>query len=530
MLAGGLALALGPGPVRAQSGRAWQPGERVLLTRFAEVGAVAADLRTVYAASVLGLERYDYTLGRWQPPATVLDGYPAGERPTALALAPGGNDLWLATNLGLWTCDLTFGRWTRVPVNVMSPIASLVATPDALWVHTSNEWLQLRPGSFFADPVAAVQVPPAVRAQATPPLQRAAGSDPFLRSALGSLGVDERLRHFVVTSAAPGERPGLWWLGTWGGNLLRFDGHTGASERLAFGLVAEGATALAADADGHALWFGGNGRGPWNGITRATADLGAWRSWDSQEDGAPARAVTAILTTADAVWLGAGDGLYRLDRRADRITRLDERDGLPSADVQALAPADSGVWVGTRFGLAALGFDGRVRTKLLPAVPVRGLAATPEGLLAATDAGLMRLTRDTVPAERAAAAAAGQYTGIHVEMLLRERTAAVASAGGITWAIGAEGVTRFENGTWAPVRDATLAAVGRPLALASEGARGLWVAGAGGIARWDASARAWRSYTVGPDLPIGPVSAVLPLGDAVWAATPAGAVRLPLRF
>ncbi len=528
-LAPALALVLGA-PAAAQSGRAWRPGERVLVTRFAEVGAVAADLRTLYAAAVLGLERYDYTQQRWQPPATVLDGYPAGERPTALAVDPGGNDLWLATASGLWSYDLTFGRWTRVPLVVMNPISTLVATSDGVWIFAPPQWLRLRPGSFFADAVPPQQVPPSVREQAGSPLQRAAESDPFLRSALGSLGVDERLHHYTVTSAAPGERPGTWWLGTWGGNLLRFDGHTGESRRLAFGLVTEGATALAADPDGGALWFGGDGRGTWSGITRATADLGEWQSWDSRADGAPDRAVAAILPAGDAVWFAASDGLYRLDRRDQRLTRLDERDGLPSADVQALAPADSGIWVGTRNGLAAVGLDGRVRLKLMSAVPVRGLTATAQGLLAATDAGLMLLTRDTVPADSAAAAAAGQYTGVHVAMLLRERTQAALLAGGITWAITAEGLTRFENGTWAPVRDATLAAIGRPLALAPDGARGFWVAGAGGMARWDAAARAWRSWTVGPDLPVGPVSAVLPVDDAVWAATPAGAVRLPLRF
>ena len=525
-LALALACTLAPGAARAQSGRAWRPGERVLVTRFADVGAVAADLRTVYAAAVLGLERYDYSADRWQPPVTALDGYPAGDRPVALAVDPTGNTLWLATATGLWSYDLTFGRWTRSSVALPGPVSSLVATPDALWIFASPQWLRVQPGSFFADPVPAGQVPPAVRAQTAPPLERAAQADPFLASTLGSLGVTDRLRRFPVTSAAPGERPGVWWLGTWGGNLLRFDGHTGDSRRFEFGLATQGATALAAEPDVRMIWFGGDARGPWSGVTRAAADLSEWRSWDSREDGAPERAVTAILPAPDAVWFGAADGLYRLDRREQRLRRLDERDGLPSADVEALAPADSGIWVGTRTGLAAIGRDGRVRLRLLPGVPVRGLAATPEGLLAATDAGLMLLTADSA---RADSTAAGQYAGVTVSVLLRERTVAAARGGGLTWAISPDGLTRFESGTWAPVRDATLAAIGRPLALAAD-AGGLWVAGAGGMAHWDAAARAWRSYTVGPDLPVGPVRAVLPLGDAVWAATPAGAVRLPLRF
>jgi hypothetical protein len=82
---------------------------------------------------------------------------------------------------------------------------------------------------------------------------------------------------------------------------------------------------------------------------------------------------------------------------------------------------------------------------------------------------------------------------------------------------------------WAPVHDAALTAIGQPLDLGATGSV-LWVAGANGVARFDPTAHGWRSYTVGPDLPAGPVQAVLPLGDVVWAATPAGAVRLPQRF
>ncbi|HEX9108068.1 MAG TPA: hypothetical protein VF832_12585, partial [Longimicrobiales bacterium] len=386
-----IAPALAAAPACAQSGRSWRPGERVLVTRFADVGAVASDLRTVYAATMLGLERYEYNARRWQPPVTVLDGYPAGDRPLALAVDPASNALWLASQTALWSYDLSFGRWNRAPITTPGPVATLVSTTDGLWIYAPPDWLRVRPGSFFADPVPVQQVPPAVRAQGGSPLERAARSDPFLASTLGSLGVSDRLRHFPVTSATPGERPGLWWLGTWGGNLLRFDGHSGDSQRFEFGLVTQGATALAADANGRTLWFGGDARGPWNGVTRAAADLSDWQSWNSQDDEAPGRSVTAILPTADAVWFGAGDGLYRLERRSGRFTRLDERE-LPSSVVEALAAADSGVRVGTRAGLVALGLDGRVRIRLLPGVAVHGLTRTPEGLLISSDAGLLLAT------------------------------------------------------------------------------------------------------------------------------------------
>jgi ligand-binding sensor domain-containing protein len=536
-LAAALALAavLVVQPAHAQSGRAWRPGDRVLVTRFAEVGAVAADLRTVYAASELGLERYDFGRRRWQDPVTVLDGYPVAERPQALAVDAAANALWLATALGgLYSYDISFGRWRRVPVSTPGPITALVAASDGLWIYAQPNWLHLQSGSFFADVVPPGQLPAAIRAQGASPLQQAARTDPYLASALGSLGVSERLRHWPVTSAVPGDRAGSWWLGTWGGNLLRFEGHTGESERLDFGLLSSGVSALAGD--GTQLWFGGDGRDRWTGVTRASGDLGDWRSWDSREDGAPDAAVLAILPAPDAVWFAAGDGLFRLDRRSQRFTRLDEHD-LPSATVSALAPAPGGgVWAGTRAGLALVGADGRVQGHWLAGNAVHQLALAGDTLWLASDAGLLVLpdvsrafASDPAAADSARRAAVAIQPAPDAGALAGRVLGALPAAGAL-WALTPNAVWRRDpSAGWLPARDATLASIGEPLALAPDAA-GLWVAGANGIARWDAGTRAWRSFTVGPDLPAGPVRAVLAVGDAVWAATPAGAVRLPLRF
>jgi hypothetical protein len=79
-----------------------------------------------------------------------------------------------------------------------------------------------------------------------------------------------------------------------------------------------------------------------------------------------------------------------------------------------------------------------------------------------------------------------------------------------------------------PVRDPMLSRIGEPYRLsAAEGY--LWVAGPGGIAYRDPSSGAWTAFTAPVDLPAGPVVDVLPVGDDVWAATPAGAIRLRWR-
>jgi ligand-binding sensor domain-containing protein len=58
---------------------------------------------------------------------------------------------------------------------------------------------------------------------------------------------------------------------------------------------------------------------------------------------------------------------------------------------------------------------------------------------------------------------------------------------------------------------------------------GLWVGGDGGAARWDAAAGEWLTYLVPDDIPAGPVVGVHTVGDWLWLATPAGALRLEPR-
>jgi len=172
---------------------------------------------------------------------------------------------------------------------------------------------------------------------------------------------------------------------------------------------------------------------------------------------------------------------------------------------------------------------------------VNGLAPADDSLWVSSDAGLLVLPGRSGGAARAGTDTTGgpgggraggfqRVPGTEGVPALAGAVESARPAAGALWAITPDALWRLDPAAgWAPVRDATLQSIGRPLALAGD-ADGLWVAGATGVAHYVAATRAWRSFTVGADLPAGPVSAVLPLGDAVWLATPAGAVRLPLRF
>lgn len=579
---------------RAQSGRQWRPEERVLVTRFADAYGLAADLRHLYVATNGGLEVYDFVGRRWDAPVTVEDGFPAAERPTALAYDRSHDDVWMATSTGgIYTYSGAFGEWSRKATSPAAPIRRIVMDPGGssdVYFAAPGGWLRLRSGSLLLEPVPPGQAPPGLGSpgsDAGPLLQ----ADPYLRSALGTLSLDERGRRWPITSIIAADVPATYWVGTDGGNVARFDSRTMQPEWLRFGVPSYGVASVAADGD--ALWFGADGRGPGRGVTRASEDLQRWQTWEPNLDNAPAGAVNRVLPTTAAVWFAAADGLYRLDRERGRFQRIEEADGLPDAAVAALAPAGDGVWAGTRRGLARVGDDGRVATPpLLAGHAVAHLALSGDTLWISSDAGLWILpgasavggaaagpvaaardgaadtagaagarngAADTAAARTgaadstgaragaadsagtragagpAAAAAAGAQgpaliaaPGTEHHAALRGRVLAAAPIAGGVWAATADAFYRFDGASWLVVRDPTLASIGRPTGLASADGQ-LWVSGARGVAHFDPRSQIWTSYTVGADLPAGPVWSVLPRGDDVWVATPAGAMRLRWR-
>src|SRR5258706_12886547 len=77
----------------------WSPGERVLISDFSYIDAVAASPWLVFAATRHGLLIYDRVARAWRPPVTTLDGYPTSRVRTAIA-DPAGNAVWLGSGGG----------------------------------------------------------------------------------------------------------------------------------------------------------------------------------------------------------------------------------------------------------------------------------------------------------------------------------------------------------------------------------------------------------------------------------------------
>src|SRR5438046_9489700 len=79
----------GPTVRRSDQGRPWRPDERSMITDFSYVRALAASPDWLFAATTHGLVIYDRRRRAWQPPVTVLDGYPQQPVPGAIAVRGG---------------------------------------------------------------------------------------------------------------------------------------------------------------------------------------------------------------------------------------------------------------------------------------------------------------------------------------------------------------------------------------------------------------------------------------------------------
>ncbi|MBI4545749.1 MAG: hypothetical protein HY703_11180 [Gemmatimonadetes bacterium] len=519
-----LAVVLAAVQGSAQTGRLWRPDERVLLTAFHELSAVAVDARRVYAASPWGLEVYDFVARSWLPPITAEDGYPAGERVTAMVYDEVANALWLGTARGeLLAYRLVFGGFERYGVVADGPVLQIVPGRDvrenALYLAVPGGWQRVRRGSSFAETVPPDQVPGGQGQGSGSAAERLGRMDPFFHSLRGTLEMDERLRHWPISDVAPAASPGRYWVATYGGNLLLYDSRRMDAERLTFGLPGRGAGALALD--GRFLWFGGDGQGARRGIAQCELTLQQCRHFEAGYDGAPAGYVNDVLATGVAIWFAAADGLFRYDRQG-RWRRYTEGDGLPAAEARVLARAGNGVWVGTRRGLVAVDGEGDVvGPTLFPGRAIHGLASSRDSLWIAAEVGLWLIPSAGAEPLRAPAA----------ERLPALATAVtdVRPAFGAVFAITPDALYRYDGREWqGPLREAALGGLGRLRTLAAAGDQ-LWVGGDAGVGRWDQQRREWTYYLVGPDIPEGPVRRVLPVGDHVWVATPAGALRLAWR-
>lgn len=509
----GLAVAL----LSAQT-RFWRPDDRVLISDFSVVDAVAASPWIVYAATRHGLLLYDRRARTWRLPVTTLDGYPGARVRTALA-DPAGNAVWLGTEDGWARYDADLRRWDQGPApgGVSGLMLDAADVGGGVFLRGRDGWRFLPRGALL--PILGTPLPPAARQVQPLDVNTALATAPMAQALRALILTDPRLRSYRFTSAARTADDDDLFFGTDGLGLVRIDGAVGQWEPLNFTLLEMRADALALGPDG--VWAAGGltrGLGGRSGVTWVPSDLSSTTPVEPPA-GADFGSATVrrLLALSGALWIATDAGVYRLDPASGRTRRFSLEDGLPSEDVAALARAPDGVWIGTARGIAVIVGDRVVRVGAF-SQRVTSLLSTGDTLWVGCAAGLAVLepggAEPIVPPD------------VLDEPALRAPIVALARTGDTLVAVLEDQVAWRDRTTahWTLERPRVTLGALRAAAGDVPGG-GVWLAGTLGVGWWDIPHRAFRRLDVPGDLP-GPVRDIAAATPWVWVATDSGVVRL----
>ncbi len=450
----------------------WGPDNRVLISDFSDVQALAVSTWFVFAATAHGLLIYDRTSRRFRPPVTQIDGYPAGRVRGAIAdQSSNAVLLSLGTGLGYVRYDVDGRSWT--------------------------------PGSR-----------PSGQAVGTLTVEAALASAPLADAMRAAILTDKRLRVNQFTAAAATPDRAEIFFGTNGLGLVRVDRLTGEWQVLSYGLLAPSVGAVAPATDG--IWSATNARrGARRGVTWVASDLSATRS---SEGGGAALGFSflnarSLIARAGQLWLATEQGVLRIDSSTFESRRWD----LP--DATCLARARSGIWVGTTRGLSFIGADDGVHDfgSRGGGLAITSLLAAGDTLWVGTNAGLGHVLPGasgiTTPAELA------DRPSLRTTILALGRlrdTIVMTTERELLWRNPA---TRAWTSVPLPL------ALGSPTALATDPDGALWVGGTAGLAQADLSSGLIHVHVVPFEVPAA-VRALASDRDFLWAATDSGLMRI----
>jgi hypothetical protein len=515
----------GVGGYTGAPGVSFRREDRVVLTAANYVEAIAVSQRLVFSVTRSGLTIYDRQFDAWQPPVPLPPELGVG-RISTIAADPLEDAVWIGT----FGAVLFYRPFTDTQIG-----ASVPGMPDVIlfdtrdlasgaYVRAGGSWyLVSRIGS--ATPVPASAVPPPVARIRQPTLQEVYAEYPSLQNFQGLMTRDEQLRSWPVTAVGTAPETEQVWLGTGGNGIFRVDPRFGDAQHLPFGLIAEGAGAVAPAADGMWVASAGPGRSGRGGLTFVRTDLQQWR-WIEGGIDQPFAATRALdlVVRGSIAWVATDRGLFRVDTRSTLgVRRWSLTNGLPDDRALAVASTGAGTWVGTPRGLAFIAETGSgssatgVARTMLSGVGVRGLAASGDTVWAATDAGLLgALPSDTLPRRT-----------IATDSRLRRPLVAVARVDSLVIAASADEVVALSRGRLlaSPRLDrAALGGVGRIRAIAADG-QTIWVAGEQGVAVVSRTSGVSRLLPIPTVVPGAALDVALD-PDFAWIATPQGVVRL----
>jgi hypothetical protein len=529
MFAGSLLIVPG---LMAQTG-GWRPDDRVLITDFGIVTALARSSGSVFAATTGGLLILDEAFLRSELPVTVEDGFPPVV-PTAMTYDHRDRSLWMAAAGELLQFD-PFSRRFRDRVPFRQPVTDLVPAESSgsdLFVRTPGEWWRLDTFSRDLRRASPGSVMAAIEARADLRAREEALRDPFFLDAARQAVRSPLSGPVRILDVVPSRDAYGWWLGTAGESLVRYDaiGHVGS--RVVMGPAGSGMAAV--DAAEGGVWFAPDqsleGR---YALAVATPDLQQWRAWRADSSRTVPDLVTDLLRSPGGIWAGGESGLHWLgDGRAEwkdeRGIDLSYRPVLSLAQASGLAA--EAVWVGSARGLLRVrAAGGGVDIAVMPSTAVGSIVEADGRVWIGTVHGLYSmLVPDSI-------GQTVQPRRVEGPSALRSPVGAVAAAGDTVYA-GLDQEVWWRPGRQAPW--ARLEAVGRARARVSalairDGV--LWVGSAAELTVVEVSGGVVGRYSFGPDLPPGPrgetaisdISVVS--ATEAWVALPAGAMRLHVR-
>lgn len=448
----------------------FRPDDRIVVSDFSHVRAVAASSWLVFAATSHGLVIYDRLTRQFRPPVTALDGYPAG-RVVGAVIDAAGNGVWLQ----LWG--------------------------EAGYVHYDPDGRIWTRGN----------VPSGQRAGALT-VEAALARAPLVDAMRAAILTDARLRRYQFTAAAASpDRPEIFF-GTNGLGLIRVDRQTGEWDVLTYGLVAPGVGAVAPAPGG--VWAAANARpAERRGLTWIADDLSATRIAEGGSGGAapgfPFQSARRLLTVGRDLWLASEHGVLRIDPATWQFRLLD----LP--DATSLARAPDGVWVGTTRGLWLVGADDRAIPMAPGGLSVTSLLAVRETLWVASSRGLLRLAPGRTDLETVA-------LRVTIRALARlQDTIVMLTDRELAWSAGAAAGSEWVSLPLPP-------ALGTPLAMTTAPEGGLWIGGTQGLAHAVLAPAPRLTAIPAPAVPTAVRDLVVD-GDYLWAATDSGLVRFDRR-
>ncbi len=529
-----VAGAPGAGLVSSGAGR----DDRLVVRAHADVYAVAASARHVFALTSGGLLTYDRVFERWLAPSNRSDedlrlSGLGTTRATVLAADPVEEAAWIGVPGAVLIYRPRVEQVTRVPVPGQPELIAFPRARDGnAYVRASGQWTRISAGGFAtALPGGSMNV----SLEAPVQLDEVYRRHPSLRSQLAFLLREEAVGAFsarISAATLSPDRPSEVWVGTLGEGMWSVDANMLQGRRLTYGVLDDDIGALAAAGDG--VWSAGQGVGARAGLAFVHDDLQRFTHVTSRAL-ASVRGLRAfdLAVQGRGAWLASDRGLWRADLSVEpsgeAMRRWGTAEGLPDDVALTVLPRTDGTWVGTRRGLAFVraapdaGDERAVRvSEAFTGEPVRALAASREQLYVGTTRGLFvqQAVPDGAPPQLVEGVLPRPVSALawHDSLLVVLTDVSVQLV-----SLGAG--TARTPGT-VPVSDAAIRELGGGLAVAVD-ARTIWIAGRGGVLAWRRGANPGvaRLLRAGSELP-GEVTDLVLTAEWAWVGTRQGLVRV----